>query len=68
MPRAAILKGYANKVIPLEGLGSFLANNYGAEKILAEKDLGETIEKDEKPEKMEKHEKAERTPVPSHRS
>ena len=59
MPRAAILKGYANKVIPLEGLGTFLANHYGAEKNSAEKDLGEKVEKDEK---------HERTPVSSHRS
>jgi two-component system chemotaxis response regulator CheB len=59
MPRAAILKGYANKVIPLEGLGTFLANHYGAEKNSAEKDPGEKVEKDEKPEK---------TPVSSHRS
>jgi two-component system, chemotaxis family, protein-glutamate methylesterase/glutaminase len=59
MPRAAILKGYANKVIPLEGLGTFLANHYGAEKSSAEKDPGEKVEKDEKPEK---------TPVSSHRS
>ena len=59
MPRAAILKGYANKVIPLEGLGTFLANHYGAEKNSAEKELGEKAEKEEKPE---------RTPVSSHRS
>ena len=59
MPRAAILKGYANKVIPLEGLGTFLANHYGAEKTSAEKDLGEKVEKGEKPE---------RTPVSSHRA
>jgi two-component system, chemotaxis family, protein-glutamate methylesterase/glutaminase len=58
MPRAAILKGYADKVIPLEGLGAFLANHYGAEKN-AERDLGEKVEKGEKPE---------RTPVSSHRS
>lgn len=65
MPRAAILKGYANKVIPLEGLGNFLAANYGADK-----DLGEKVEKDEKIRKNEKVEeqKPERTPVPSHRS
>ena len=69
MPRAAILKGYANKVISLEGLGTFLANHYGADK-----DLGEKVGKDEKthkPEKSEKidqQEKPERTPVPSHRS
>ena len=59
MPRAAILKGYANKVIPLEGLGTFLANHYGAEKTSAEKDIGEKVEKGEKPE---------RTPVSSHRA
>jgi len=59
MPRAAILKGYANKVIPLEGLGQYLTANYGAEKNSVEKDLGEKVEKDEKPE---------RTPVSSHRS
>src|SRR5207248_47801 len=58
MPRAAILKGYADKVIPLEGLGAFLANHYGAEKN-AERDLGEKVEKGEKPE---------RTPASSHRS
>jgi two-component system chemotaxis response regulator CheB len=66
MPRAAILKGYANKVIPLEGLGAFLVNRYGADK-----DLGEKVEKDDtnrKAEKQEEHEKPERTPVPSHRS
>jgi len=45
-----------------------LANNYGAEKNLADKDLGEKVEKDEKPEKTEKHDKPERTPVPSHRA
>jgi two-component system, chemotaxis family, protein-glutamate methylesterase/glutaminase len=63
MPRAAILKGFANKVIPLEGLGSFLVHHYGAEK-----DLGEKAEKDEKSEKSERHERPERIPVPSQRS
>jgi hypothetical protein len=69
MPRAAILKGYANKVIALEGLGTFLVNHYGADK-----DLGEKAEKDdktrkqEKSEKMDQQEKTERTSVPSHRS
>jgi len=65
MPRAAILKGYASKVIPLEGLGTFLVNHYGADK-----DLGEKVEKDEKTRKNEKVEeqKPERIPVPSHRS
>jgi two-component system, chemotaxis family, protein-glutamate methylesterase/glutaminase len=75
MPRAAILKGYANKVISLEGLGSYLASHYGADKDLGEKaEKDERIRKSEKSEKPEKseqldqQEKIERTPVPSHRS
>ena len=63
MPRAAILKGHANKIIPLDGLGSFLVHHYGADK-----DLGEKAEKDDKTEKLEKSEKHERIPVTSHRS
>jgi two-component system chemotaxis response regulator CheB len=60
MPRAAILKGHANKIIPLEGLASYLTSNYGAERSAAEKF--------EKIDKHEKNEKQERTPVSSHRS
>ncbi len=54
MPRAAILKGYANKIIPLDGLGSYLVNQYGAERSASEK--------------LEKNEKNERTPVSSPRA
>ena len=60
MPRAAIVKGYANKIIPLDGLGGYLVNNYGAER-------GAT-EKIEKSENLEKNEKNERTHVSSQRS
>jgi len=63
MPRAAILKGFANKIIPLDGLGAYLVNNYGAERSATEKN-----EKHEKSEKHDKNEKIERTPVPSERS
>jgi two-component system chemotaxis response regulator CheB len=57
MPRAAILKGYANKIIPLDGLGTYLVQQFGAERSSAQKF-----------EKNEKHEKIERTPVSSPRS
>jgi two-component system chemotaxis response regulator CheB len=60
MPRAAILKGYANKIIPLDGLGAYLVSNYGAER-------GAT-DKVEKNEKIDKNEKSERTSVSSQRS
>ena len=54
MPRAAILKGYANKIIPLDGLGTFLVSQYGAERNPAEK--------------FDKKDKDDRTPVSSHRA
>jgi two-component system chemotaxis response regulator CheB len=55
MPRSAILKGFANKVIPLDGLATYLSTQYGMDYLNAEKK-----EKD-------RNEKAE-MPVSSHRS
>jgi two-component system chemotaxis response regulator CheB len=63
MPRAAILKGYASKIIPLDGLGSHLVSNYGGERGATEK-----VEKNEKFEKNDKNEKIEKTSVSSQRS
>ncbi len=63
MPRAAILKGYAHKIIPLDGLASYFVSQYGAEKHPAEK-----FGKDEKSEKTEKNDKYERIPASSQRS
>ena len=31
MPRAAITKGYANQIVPLDGLAAFLLSQYGRE-------------------------------------
>jgi two-component system chemotaxis response regulator CheB len=56
MPRAAITKGYANKIVPLDALGSFLVSHCGSER--SEKDRSD---------KHEKNEKHERTPVSSQR-
>ena len=61
MPRAAILKNYAQKIIGLEGISSFLVNHYGMEKA----ERNEKLEKNDKNEKLEKNE---RTPVSSSRS
>jgi two-component system chemotaxis response regulator CheB len=60
MPRAAISKGYANKVVPLDGLAQFLVQNYGTDRSGSEKF--------DKPDKNDKNEKPERTPVSSHRT
>ena len=70
MPRAAILKGYANKIVPLESLSAFLISHCGSDRApdrdRAEK--GERPEKGEKKDKIEKNDKTERTHVSSHRS
>jgi two-component system, chemotaxis family, protein-glutamate methylesterase/glutaminase len=63
MPRAAILKGYAHKIIPLDGLSPYFVSQYGAENSPAEK-----FEKDGKTEKTEKNEKYEKIPASSQRS
>src|ERR1700723_4403426 len=64
MPRAAITKGHANRVIALEQIGNFLASQYGSER------LGEKSDKPEKDrsDKNDKLDKSERTPVSSQRS
>jgi two-component system chemotaxis response regulator CheB len=71
MPRAAILKGYANKIIPLDGLATFLVNQYGADRSAerhatvqgaAAQSAAERVEKNDKNEKVEK------SPVSSQRS
>ena len=56
MPRAAITRGYASKIIPLEGLSQFLFGQYAGERNGADK--AETSERSEKNEKAEKLEKS----------
>jgi len=67
MPRAAILKGYANKIIPLDGLATFLVNQYGAERHAAVQSAA-AQSGGEKFEKNDKNEKVEKIPVSSQRS
>jgi len=58
MPRAAILKGYAGKVLPLDNLAAYLVNHYGAERAHPER--SDIHDKSDKADTPEKHE---RTPV-----
>jgi two-component system, chemotaxis family, protein-glutamate methylesterase/glutaminase len=60
MPRAAISKGYADKIIPLESIAAFLVQNYGGDRSGSDKF--------DKNENNDKNEKSERTPVSSHRT
>jgi two-component system, chemotaxis family, protein-glutamate methylesterase/glutaminase len=49
MPRAAISKGYASKIIPLDGLAPYLISHYGAERGNSEKvDAQEKADKNDK--------------------
>jgi two-component system, chemotaxis family, protein-glutamate methylesterase/glutaminase len=60
MPRAAILKGYANKIVPLDNLGAYLLNQYGGERG--------NSDRTDAHEKAEKTDKNERTPVSTPRA
>jgi two-component system, chemotaxis family, protein-glutamate methylesterase/glutaminase len=60
MPRAAILKGYANKIVPLDNLGAYLLNQYGGERG--------NPDRNDAHEKAEKIDKNERTPVSTPRA
>ncbi len=67
MPRAAILKGYANKIVPLDSMGAFLVSQCtGGDRATSEK--SERAEKIDRQEKSEKNEKQERTPVSPQRT
>jgi two-component system chemotaxis response regulator CheB len=65
MPRAAILKGHANKIVPLDSLGAYLVSQYGGDRGLERSDR---TERNDRQEKVEKNEKNERTPVSSQRT
>jgi two-component system, chemotaxis family, protein-glutamate methylesterase/glutaminase len=67
MPRAAILKGYANKIVPLESLSAFLVSHCGSDHA-ADRDRAEKGDRHEKIDKNEKNDKSDRTHVSSQRS
>jgi len=62
MPRAAIVKGYVNKVISLDGLAAYLVKEYGNERSGGGHDKSDTQDK------SEKHDKHDRTPVSTPRT
>ena len=63
MPRAAILKGYANKIVSLESLSAFLVSHCGSDRTTDR----DRHEKGDRQEKNEKHDKTDRNHVSSHR-
>src|SRR5713226_5763508 len=64
MPRAAILKGYANKIVALESLSAFLVGHCGSDRA-PDRDRSE---KGDRHDKIEKNDKSDRTHVSSHRT
>jgi two-component system, chemotaxis family, protein-glutamate methylesterase/glutaminase len=48
MPRTAILKGFANKILPLDSMGSYLVAQYGVSGGGQKTESGEKLEKTEK--------------------
>ena len=63
MPRAAIQKGYIQKVLPLDGLAGHLVHHYGNDRTASERHDGA-----ERSDKQEKHEKGEKIPVSTPRA
>src|SRR5262249_30518480 len=61
MPRAAILKGHANKIVSLDGMAAFLVNQYHTERSSSDKT--ERPDRQEKNDKNDKNDRNERTPV-----
>jgi len=66
MPRAAILKGYASRIIPLESIGPQLVAQFGGDR--ASERLERDREKQERTEKPERNDAGERMPASSNRS
>jgi two-component system chemotaxis response regulator CheB len=66
MPRAAILKGHANKIVPLDSMGAYLVSQYSGDRGAPEK--SERTERNDRQEKTDRNEKSERTPVSSQRN
>jgi two-component system, chemotaxis family, protein-glutamate methylesterase/glutaminase len=66
MPRAAILKGHANKIVPLDSMGAYLVSQYSGDRGAPDK--SERTERNDRQEKTDRNEKNERTPVSSQRN
>jgi two-component system, chemotaxis family, protein-glutamate methylesterase/glutaminase len=68
MPRAAIQKGFASKILPLENLGIFLASHFGGDHFPEKVEKLDRNEDKERTSRIAAVEKKEKTPIPSSRS
>ena len=67
MPRAAILKGYANRIVPLDTIGQHLVANFGGDRASRQEKF-ERSDKNDRDDKSDKNEKIERIPASTNRS
>jgi chemotaxis response regulator CheB len=65
MPRAAIVKGHVNKIVPLDSIGAFLVSQYHGDRAATER--SDKPDRNDRQEKIEK-DRNDRTPVSSQRS
>lgn len=70
MPRAAILKGYANRIVPLDAIGQHLVANFGGDRVAERQrhDKLERSERNDRDDQSDKNEKSERVPASTNRS
>jgi len=70
MPRAAILKGYVNRIVPLDAIGQVLTTHFGGDRASQNATRQEKFDRSDKNrnDKSEKTEKNERMPASTNRS
>jgi two-component system chemotaxis response regulator CheB len=70
MPRAAIVKGYVNRIVPLEAMGNVLITQFGGERATQNVSRQEKFDRSDKnrDDKSDKNEKVERMPASTNRS
>ena len=71
MPRAAIVKGYANRVVPLDAIGQHLVTHFGGDRAserASRQEKFDRLDKHDRDDKADKNEKIERIPASTNRS
>ena len=70
MPRAAIVKGYVNRIVPLDAMGNVLITHFGGERATQNASRQEKFDRSDKnrDDRSDKNEKIERMPASTNRS
>ena len=70
MPRAAIVKGYVNRIVPLDAMGHVLITHFGGDRATQNSSRQEKVDRSDKnrDDRSDKNEKIERTPASTNRS